>query len=118
MSADFKFIRSSVIRLRINSGVVLNGFDMPRRARLDRRAVVMFRVLAPAQVKLTVRLNGTPTTFFVGPGGERTLHYGISAIERTGNQMEFEVIPEGDTQQLDPRFVVYVREVLIWYKDK
>ena len=91
---------------------------MPRGARLDRRAVVMFKVLAPAQVKLTVQLNGTRTIFFVGPGGDRTLHYGTSAIERTGNQMEFEVLPQGDTQQLDPRFVVYVSQVMIWYKDK
>jgi len=69
MSADFKFIRSSVIRLPSNRGFVLNGFDLPRQARLDRRAVVMFKVLAPAQARLTTRLNGTRTIFFVGPPG-------------------------------------------------
>ena len=118
MSADFKFIRSSAIRLPINSGFVLNGFDLPRDARLDRRAVVMFKVLAPAQVKLTVRLNGTRAIFFVGPGGDRTLHFGTTDIQRRGNQMEFEVLPEGDTEQLDPRFIVYVSQIIIWYKDK
>jgi hypothetical protein len=32
--------------------------------------------------------------------------------------MEFEVLPEGDTEQLDPRFVVYVSQIMIWYKEK